>query len=197
MHVLVVLAHPLPGSFAASVAATARAALEENGHSVDLLDLYREGFDPRLTEAERRGYFDAPYEASQAWSEIERLRAADALFLVFPQWWFNFPAILKGYFDRVFAPGAAFHHDIDGGRIRPGLTRLRHVRVFTTTGSPWWLVTFYMGDPVRRMLRRGVVRACAGGADFRMLALHDMDRRKERHLAAHLEKVRQAVLSLK
>ena len=34
--------------------------------------------------------------------------------LVFPQWWFNFPAILKGFFDRVFAPGVAFDHERSG-----------------------------------------------------------------------------------
>lgn len=197
MHVLLVLAHPLPDSFAAAMAATAKVALEENGHSVDLFDLYREGFDPRLSEAERRGYFDVPFEGAHAQMEIARLQAADALVLVFPQWWFNFPAVLKGFFDRVLAPGVAFLHDRDGGRIRPGLTRLRHIRVFTTTGSPWWVVKFYMGDPVRRLLKRGITTACTKGADFRMLALHDMDRRKEPDLKAHLEKVRREALSLK
>jgi len=197
MHVLLVLAHPLPESFAAAMAATAKAALEENGHSVDLMDLYREAFDPRLKESERRGYFDVPFNAAAAQTEIDRLKAADALILVFPQWWFNFPAVLKGFFDRVFAPGVAFLHDLDGGRIRPGLTRLRHVRVFTTTGSPWWIVKLYMGDPVRRLLKRGLIAACTKGADFRMLALHDMDRRKAADLKAHLQKVRREALSLK
>lgn len=190
MHVLVVLAHPLPESFAASVANTVKVALEASGHSVDLLDLYGDNFDPCLAVAERRGYFDTPYSPELAEPHVTRLQAADALFLVFPQWWFNFPAILKGYFDRVLAPGIAFLHDKDGGRIRPGLERLRHVRVLTTTGSPWWIVRFYMGDPVRRLLKRGIVRACMPKADFRMIALHDMDRRKPHHLKAHLEKVR-------
>lgn len=196
MHVLVVLAHPLPESFAASVAATAKTALEENGHSVDLLDLCGEGFDPRLTAPERRAYFDTPFSASGVAAEIARLQAADALVLVFPQWWFNLPAVLKGFFDRVFAPGVAFRHDRDGGRILPGLTRIRHIRVFTTTGSPWWIVRLYMGDPVRRLLKRGLVRACMPKADFRMLTLHDMDRRREPHLKAHLERVRREVLKL-
>ena len=197
MHVLLVLAHPVPESFNASVAATARAALEENGHTVDLLDLYREGFCPRLSESERRGYFDIPYDSPDVAGEIARLKAADALVLVFPQWGFNFPAILKGFFDRVLAPGVGFVHDLDGGRIRPGLTRLRHVRVLTTTGSPWWIVRLYMGNPVHRLLKRGVVKACTAKADFRMVSLHDMDRRKPHHLKAHLEKVRSLLGALK
>ena len=197
MHILLVLAHPLPESYAASIAATVKTALEENGHTVDFLDLYSEGFEPELTQAERRGYFDRPFTASGVDPLIERLKAAEGLFLVFPQWWFNFPAILKGFFDRVFAPDTAFLHDLDGGRIRPGLTNIRHFWAFTTTGSPWWLVKFYMGDPVRRILKRGLAVCCGRGVQFRMLNLHDMDRQKEPQLKAHLEKVRRQVLELR
>ncbi len=61
MRILLVLAHPLEDSFAAAVAKTAAETLVAGGHQVDLLDLYREDFDPRLSEAERRGYFDQPW----------------------------------------------------------------------------------------------------------------------------------------
>ena len=95
MRILLVLAHPLRDSFAAAVAGEAKAALEANGHTADLLDLYAEDFDPRLSKSERGGYFDQPYDASSVAPMVERLKAADGLILVFPQWWFNFPAILK------------------------------------------------------------------------------------------------------
>ncbi|MBP1841763.1 putative NADPH-quinone reductase [Rhizobium petrolearium] len=197
MRVLLVLAHPLSESFAASVARTVRETLEANGHTVDLLDLYAENFDPRLTERERRGYFDVPYDISDVAGLVARLKVAETLILVFPQWWFNLPAILKGFFDRVFAPGVAFHHDKAGGRIVPQLTNIRHFWVFTTTGSPWWVVKFYMGDPVRRQLRRGIAIFCNRKVDFRMLALHDMDRATEARRAAHLERVRTALQVLR
>ena len=121
MHILLVLAHPLAESFAAAVAGTARETLEEAGHTVDVLDLYRENFDPRLTASERAGYFDIPYDSSGVANLVARLKAAEGLILVFPQWWFNFPAILKGFFDRVLAPGVAFSHDPSGGRLLPRL----------------------------------------------------------------------------
>ena len=119
MRVLLILAHPVPESFAASIARTARETLEADGHSVDLLDLYAENFDPRLTVDERRSYFEDPCDTSRVAGHVARLQAAEALVLVFPQWWFNLPAILKGFFDRVFAPGVAFRHDKAGGRIIP------------------------------------------------------------------------------
>jgi NAD(P)H dehydrogenase (quinone) len=193
MRILLVLAHPLSDSFAAAVADTARTALEAKGHEVDLLDLYSEDFDPRLSEAERRGYFDTPYDAAGVDDIVARLRAADGLILVFPQWWFNFPAILKGFFDRVFAPGVAFDHDKTGGRIIPRLTDIKLLWALTTTGSPWWIVWLYMGNPVRRLLKRGIGAFCAKGVNFRMLSLYDMDRVTPAQRAAHLERVKKAV----
>ncbi|WEJ10360.1 NAD(P)H-dependent oxidoreductase [Sinorhizobium prairiense] len=193
MHILMVLAHPLEESFAASVARVARETLEAKGHTVDLLDLYREGFDPRLTVAERGSYFDKGYDASGVSRWIDRLRAADGLVLVFPQWWFNFPAILKGFFDRVFAPGVAFDHDAAGGRIIPRLGNIKLFWALTSTGSPWWVVHLYMGNPVRRLLKRGIAAFCGKRLDFRMLTLHDMDRVTEAKRKRHLQRVRALV----
>ncbi|MGR9166152.1 NAD(P)H-dependent oxidoreductase [Rhizobium leguminosarum] len=197
MRILLVLAHPLEDSFAASVARTAREALEASGHVVDLLDLYREDFDPRLSEAERRGYFDVPYDTSAVADTVVRLKAADGLILVFPQWWFNFPAILKGFFDRVFAPGVAFSHDAAGGRIVPQLTNIRLLYALTTTGSPRWLVRLYMGDPVRRLLKRGIAAFCSKRLNFKMLSLHDMDRATDAKRTVHLDRVRKLLSAIR
>lgn len=197
MRLLLVLAHPLEDSFAAAVARTAREALEASGHRVDLLDLYREDFDPRLSKAERGGYFAEPYDISSVAGIVERLKVADGLILVFPQWWFNFPAILKGFFDRVFAPGVAFSHDAAGGRIIPQLANIRLLFALTTTGSPWWLVHLYMGNPVRRLLKRGIAAFCAKGLNFRMLSLHDMDRATDAKRKAHLNRVRKALSAVR
>lgn len=190
MRILLVLAHPLEDSFAASVARQAQETLVAGGHVVDLLDLYREDFDPRLSTAERASYFSDSYDASLTAGLIARLQAADGIVLVFPQWWFNFPAILKGFFDRVFVPGVAFDNDPAGGRIIPRLSNIKLFWALTTTGSPWWVVHLYMGNPVRRLLKRGIAAFCAKRLDFRMLSLHDMDRATVEKRKAHLTRVR-------
>ena len=196
MKFLVVLAHPLPESFAASVARSVRETLEASGHPVDFLDLYADDFDPRLTAAERASYFTGSYDHSAVDPYVARLKSADGLILVFPQWWFNLPAILKGFIDRVFVPGVAFENDADGGRLIPKLGNIRHFWAITTTGSPWWIVFLYMGNPVKRILQRGVAAFCAKGVRFRMLSLHNMDQSTEGKRGAFLEKVRRAVASL-
>jgi NAD(P)H dehydrogenase (quinone) len=113
--------------------------------------------------------------------------------LVFPQWWFNFPAILKGFFDRVFAPGVAFENDPDGGRIQPRLGNIHLFWAFTTTGSPWWVVNLYMGNPVKRLLKRGIAAFCAKGLDFKLTNLYDMDRVSADKRKAHIARVEKLV----
>jgi putative NADPH-quinone reductase len=195
MRVLVVLAHPLKDSFAASVSRTVVAALEAKGHAVDLLDLYAENFDPRLSEAERAS-MTGTYDLSEIAPYADRLKAAEALIFVFPQWWFNLPAILKGFIDRVFAPGIAFDYDADGIKLVPKLEKLRYFWAFSTTGSPWWVVKFYMGDPVRRILKRGIAAFCGKRVDFRMTCLHNMDDTTQAKREHFLEKVRSQVSAL-
>ena len=193
MRILLVFAHPLEESFAAGVAETVRRTLTENGHTVDLLDLYREGFDPCLKASERARYFTPGYDPAEAEPHVSRLKAAEGLVLVFPQWWFNFPAILKGFFDRVFVPGVAFENDPAGGRIRPRLGNIRLLWAFTTTGSPWWVVNLYMGNPVKRLLKRGIAAFCAGKLDFRLVNLYDMDRVSEARRRTHIARVARLV----
>jgi len=105
---LVLFAHPCAESFSAALHKTTIEALSTSGWKVDDCDLNAEGFSPVLTEAERRGYHDEPSNIAPVADYVERLRNADALVLVFPVWNFGYPAILKGFLDRVFLPGVSF-----------------------------------------------------------------------------------------
>ncbi len=176
MRIQTILAHPLPDSFAAAVQRTAAGALRAAGHTVEETDLYAEGFAPALTAAERGSYFAPDYDGSAVAPLIGRLQRTEGLVLCFPHWWFDQPAILKGYFDRVWAPGVAFRHDRAGGRILPLLTGLRSVTVLTSFGSPWWLAELYLRNPARRILKKGILAACAPQARFGYHAHYDMDR---------------------
>ena len=191
MKLLLVVAHPLQDSYTFVIATAARDALAARGHEIDWLDLYAEDFDPRLSPAERRSYF-GDYDRSSVANLTDRLAAAEGLILVFPTWWFGFPAILQGWFDRVFAPGLAFDHGPDGGLL-PRLTNIRLLTALTTTGSPWWIVRLVMGDPVRRLLKRGIATLCGKRTRFDMLTLHDLDRSSAAKRSAHLERVRKAM----
>jgi putative NADPH-quinone reductase len=196
MRTLLVVAHPLDDSFTKAAARRIASTLERRGIEVDLLDLYAEGFDPCLSAAERRSYFTAPYDSSAVRPYVERLRHATKLVLVFPQWWFGMPAILKGFLDRVLTPGVAFDLPPGGGLPIPRLGRIASLVVVTSTGSPWWIVKLYMGDPVRRQIARGIKPFINPRARFHMLALHDIDHMTETRAAAFLDRIGKAFETL-
>src|SRR5438045_3568081 len=154
MLVQVVHCHPLTDSYNHALFCTIVAALEQNGHEVVATDLYREQFDPVMSAVERRSYYASRYHDAEVSAEIGLLRRVEGILFCFPHWWFSMPAMLKGYFDRVWAPGTAFAHDLEGGRIKPLLTNIRLFGVVTSYGSPWWLSLIVMQDPGRKVLLR-------------------------------------------
>ena len=182
---LVVFAHPCEESFSAALHRTTVEALEGAGWEVDDCDLNAEGFSPVLTAAERRGYHDTATNTAPVQSHVDRLRAADALVLVYPVWNFGFPAILKGYFDRVFLPGVSF--DLVDGRVRGSLKNLRKIAAVTTYGATP-LRAFLAGDPPRKIVTR-VLRGVSLPRKVRYLALHDMNRATDARRAAFLARV--------
>lgn len=176
MKCLVVLAHPLSDSLCHALAHAAIQALTEAGHEVQVEDLYQAGFSPALAVSERRHYYQPPYDSSAVQSQVERLLAAEALVLVFPTWWFGFPAILKGWFDRVWAPGIAYDHATDLGPIKPRLHNLRRALAVTSLGSPWWVDHLLLRQPVKRVLKAALLGTCAPACRFEMLSLYQAER---------------------
>lgn len=176
MKYLVVIAHPLENSLCRHLAEQAISHLEAKGHQVIVKDLYQEAFNPVLTQSERESYYQSQFDIDQLQNDIEQLRNAETLVLIFPTWWFGFPAILKGWFDRVWAPGYAYNHASDLGAIEPCLDKLTAVKVITTLGSPWWVDNLVLWKPVNRILRIALIGVCAKGAKFKMLSLYNSEK---------------------
>ena len=190
---LVLYAHPVPDSFAAAVHGETLAALAASGWQVDDCDLYAEGFDPRLTREEREGYHDVPANLGPVAGYVERLRAAEGLFLCFPVWNFGYPAILKGFFDRVFLPGVSFR--MEDGKVVPALDNIRTLAACTTYGATRWRALL-AGDPPRRVVTRPLRYCLHRTARTRYLALYDMNRADQTARAAFLARVRREIAAL-
>lgn len=178
---LIVTAHPLPRSLTARLAATVEAEARAKGWEVTRRDLY-DGFDPVLTAEERAGYYAAP--AGTLPDEKRALTEAQVLVLVFPTWWFGFPAILKGWLDRVWTPGVAFDHSPGFGPMLLRLRDLREVLAVTTMGSPRWIDWLVLRQPVRRILRLAILKPCAPQARLTWRVLHSAEQVEEPRLAA-------------
>jgi NAD(P)H dehydrogenase (quinone) len=194
MRLLFVLAHPLPDSFCAALARAGVEAARARGHEVRLIDLQAEGFDPVMGPEERRGQdTDGPVPADLA-PHVQALRWAEGVIFVYPTWWAAQPALLKGWFDRVWRPGVAF--TLQGARLRPALTEMRLIGVVTTFGSPWWHWTLFMGAPGRKILLRGLRPCIAPKSRSFWLGLHGITASDEAKRQRFLDRVRARIAAI-
>jgi putative NADPH-quinone reductase len=189
MRALVVYCHPREDSFTAAVRDTVLGQLSRAGVPTRVHDLYAEGFQPVLTEAEWSGYLACPENRTPVESYVADLEWCDTLIFVYPTWWYGLPAMLKGWLDRVLLPDVAFiMPKAEGETIRPGLHHIERLGVFTTCGASRWL-TFLVGAPGRRTLLRGVGFLMKRGARKVFAAHYLMDSAPPEALRAHLERV--------
>lgn len=155
MNVFVIHAHPEPRSLNGALTRLAVDHLTALGHTVQLSDLYAmrwkavadaNDFRDRETpdrlfygRESKHAYFGGTQSADVA-AEQQKLLWADAVILQFPLWWYSMPAILKGWFERVYAYGFAYGVGEHGGerwgdRFGEGTLLGRRALVSTTVGG--------------------------------------------------------------
>ena len=192
MRVLVLFAHPIETSFAAALHTTTVEALTAAGHDVDDCDLYAEGFNPVLSREERLNYHDEEICTQPVQGYVDRLRAAEALVLNFPVWNFGYPAILKGFLDRVFLPGVSFK--MVNRKARPSLHNIRKCAFVCTYGGTRFRA-WLMGDPPRKMAKRHMRITIKPGAPLGYYAHYDMNRSTPESRDRFMARVRSAMRS--
>ncbi|WP_252494626.1 NAD(P)H oxidoreductase, partial [Escherichia coli] len=119
--IYLVWAHPRHDSLTAHIADAIHQRAMERKIQVTELDLYRRNFNPVMTPEDEPDWknMDKRYspEVHQLYSE---LLEHDTLVVVFPLWWYSFPAMLKGYIDRVWNNGLAYGdgHKLPFNKVR-------------------------------------------------------------------------------
>lgn len=188
MRVLLVFCHPVPESYCAALRDRVVAALGRSGHDVDLIDLYHDGFDPVMDAREKRAYHEAGEADHPLPDHVSRLKRAEALIFVYPTWWYGLPAMLKGWLDRVITPGVGFEIPEGPGPIRPLLRHIDKIAIVSTCGAPRWFL-WWVGNPGRRTILRGIRALCARRCRTLWLAHYLMDSSTPESRAAFLDEV--------
>ena len=190
MRVLVLHSHPLEESFGRALYKLTCESLEKAGHEVDGCNLYEEGFDPVLSAHDRRVYHDIPDNLSLVQPYVERLKKAEALVIVTPVWNFGFPAMLKGYFDRVWVPGISF--DLVDGKVT---SKLRHIKklgaVLTYGATPFR--AFAAGNPPKKIVKRVIRAQINPVSPVTFLAHYDMNNSTDETRTRFLQTVKTAM----
>lgn len=148
MNVFILFAHPEPQqSFNRALLDASVAALEQQGHRVQVSDLYAMNFNPVASAADfsnrrfaDRLYYDREQKhaltqgglAADIQAEIEKILWCDIFIVQFPLYWFSMPAIMKGWFDRVFVNSLIYGA---GKRFESGGLAGKKAMVCLTTGA--------------------------------------------------------------
>ena len=151
--IFIVYGHYNDKSFNASIRDTFVETVNNNGHSTDVVDLYKEKFDPVFSGEE-------PNE--MVLNHRKRIEVSNAIVLIAPIWNFRMPAIVEGWIDKVLAPPWAFKFKQLVGNYGYPIGNLKDKRaiIFCTYGSPRLAITtFFLNLPIRR-LKRGVFHMC-------------------------------------
>jgi NAD(P)H dehydrogenase (quinone) len=146
MNILVVYAHHEPSSFVAALKNITEEELTLQGHQVVISDLYAQGFNPVADKYDfttlSGHHFNYMLQQQYAVQhnmgfapdivgEMQKVQNAQMILWIFPLWWSGMPAIIKGWFDRVFAMGFAW--DTDKEFIK-GLLRTKTGMIVTCGG---------------------------------------------------------------
>jgi len=190
VRILVVFAHPLETSFVSALHARVVEILRKGGHSVDDLDLHAEKFDPVMSREQMRAYVDTKANTREVEAYVRRLKTTEALVLVFPVWFDGLPAIMQGYFQRVFLPGVAIRID-EAGLFHSNLHHIRRMAAVCAYGESRRDVAA-KGDPPRRFVRDNIGALIDPKGRFEYLALYDMNFTAGHRRGAFIKRVTRA-----
>lgn len=146
----IILAHPWHGSFNKGIMDTITKSLDEHKKSYTVIDLNKDGFNPVLKEEELALFSKGEYKDPLVEKYQGILKKTDELFILFPIWWYDTPAILKGFFDKVMLKNFAYVETSTG--LKGLLTNIKKTTVITTSNSPKWYVQYFAGNPIKGLL---------------------------------------------
>ncbi len=153
--ILIINGHPSSESFCKSLAESYCSGAGKAGSQAWIIHLGEITFNPIL----KYGYHKRT-ELEPELLEIQRkIREADHLVFVYPTWWGTFPALLKGFFDRVFIPGFAFKYR-ENSVFWDKLLKGKSARLITTMDAPAWYYRFVYKSPGYHALKKATLNFC-------------------------------------
>jgi len=168
MRTLIVYAHPWDGSFNRSVLDTVVNAAKKVNNQVEIIDLYKDGFNPAMSEKDLQLYSQGKFVDPLVGDYQNKIMQAEHLVFIFPIWWSVQPAILKGFIDKVFLNGWAFEYKgmLPKGKIK----HLKQTTVINTMGAPLFIYRYLMRAPIVKSFIDGSLKF-SGIKNIKWLAL--------------------------
>ena len=178
MKTLVVFNHPHDGSFCNAILDAVQQGLKESGQTSGLIHLDHDGFDPVMRAKDLKAFALAGKGFPEALDDVDplvkkyktKLEQAEHLVLIFPIWWMNMPAMMKGFIDKVIFPAIAY--DMKGGMLKSRLP-IKKVTVISTMNTPAEIYREYFNNALEGSLINGTFKKI-GIEDVRWISLNEV-----------------------
>lgn len=149
-NILIIYSHPRENSLNHSIKESVKKGIKKNTDNIKELELYKEKFNPVLSDI----------NDNNKKPEIDKMKAditwADYIVFITPIWWAGVPAILKGYFDRVFTEDFAFKFNQAG--LPEGLLENKKALIFCTSDTPPFLLNVTGGILGIKGIIKGILK---------------------------------------
>jgi putative NADPH-quinone reductase len=153
--ILIINGHPDKDSFCSELAKVYKKGADSIGVECKLIHLIDLNFDPIL----RYGYRQRTELEPDLLAVQQDILDSDHLVFVYPTWWGTYPALLKGFIDRVFLPKFAFKYREDS-LLWDKLLKGKSARLIVTMDTPKWYYSLIYHSPGHNSMKKGVLEFC-------------------------------------
>ncbi|MBU2566427.1 NAD(P)H-dependent oxidoreductase [Patescibacteria group bacterium] len=152
--ILIILGHPDSKSFCGGLADAYESGAKQSKFQIKRINLGKLKFDPIL----HNGYNKIQILEPDLVKAQKDISWADHIVWIFPSWWSLYPAIMKGFIDRIFLPGFSFKYtgSYTWNRLLPNKTS----RIIMTMGGPAFYYNLFIGAPAIQALKKGTLEFC-------------------------------------
>jgi len=147
----IVYAHPYEGSYNHAILERLTSEFGRQNESFQVIDLYGDSFNPAFTKEELRLFARGEFLDPLVKKYQTMIADSNELIFIFPIWWYNVPAIVKGFLDKVMLKGFAYDED-EQANTSGLLTYIKKVTVITTSTVTKDYLINQSGDPIQGML---------------------------------------------
>lgn len=167
MKTLIIYAHPYEKSFNHAILQETTRLLVAKNEVYEVIDLYNDEFNPAFTKAELALYREGKALDPLVLRYQDLLKGSKRIIFIFPIWWYDTPAIVKGFFDKVMLKKFSYLEGKQGPI--PQLTHIEEALIITTSMAPTMVLKLFCGNAINRVLIKSSLKGLIGKGKSRWL----------------------------
>ena len=156
MNTTIIFAHPWEESLNRAILNKVIDKLKDDGDIITLIDLYQDKFNPVMSEKDLSLYSQGKSADPMVDRYNNILDKTQKIIFIFPIWWYDMPAIMRGFLDKVLLNHSAYIEDEKG--LHP-LRNIQNTIILTTSAAPTEVLINNFGDPINGTVINGTFNA--------------------------------------